>query len=315
MENAVTTTITVTLDKAWTEPVSVDYTVDDSRDQNGTVTFAPGSTLETFTVSISDDSLPELAQEIPMSLSTPVNATLGALADATLVIVDDETAPTIQFSASSYSAYENDGSATITVTLNVAADYPVRVTYHIKGNPGISDVLTFNPGQTAKTFEVLLTDDNVAEPDAIVPLSLSSPINATLGSPSSATLTIVDDDNLLTVQFGAGAYTVTESVGKILIPVYLSVESKLSVLVSYSVGGSIGLSGKLTFLPGELEHVITINIPNDDLWEEDEVIPLTLSSPTNAILGTPAEATLLVLNDDPYIYYFYFPVIRHYIHP
>ncbi|MFM6140039.1 MAG: S8 family serine peptidase, partial [Sphaerospermopsis kisseleviana] len=53
-------------------------------------------------------------------------------------------------------------------------------------------------------------------------------------------------------------------------------------------------SGTLTFAPGVTSQVINIPILNDDLNEADETFTLTLSSPTNANLGTTTTATTTI---------------------
>src|SRR5207247_1056274 len=56
--------------------------------------------------------------------------------------------------------------------------------------------ITFNPGETFKTFRIFLVNDNFVEGDEIIDLALSNP-NGTgvgLGSPNTATVTILDND-------------------------------------------------------------------------------------------------------------------------
>jgi glucose/arabinose dehydrogenase len=57
-----------------------------------------------------------------------------------------------------------------------------------------SDTLTFNPGETQKTFTVPIIDDGYTEPDESLQLELFNPSGATLGAQSTATLTISDND-------------------------------------------------------------------------------------------------------------------------
>ncbi len=113
-------------------------------------------------------------------------------------------ASNVQFSASSYSAGEGDGFATIAVTRTgdtsgtVSVDYATsdvgaqqRTDYTIGAG-----TLTFAPGDISKTFSVLIVDDLYVEGSEVLNLTLSNPTGgAQLNSPSVATLTIIDNDS------------------------------------------------------------------------------------------------------------------------
>jgi len=109
-----------------------------------------------------------------------------------------------QFSASSYQASEADGSVVITVVRSGGSDGSVSVDYSTSGGtasnrsnytPAVG-TLHFFPGETSKSFKVLITDDQMANGDKTVNLVLSNPAGGvTLGSQSTATLTIKENDS------------------------------------------------------------------------------------------------------------------------
>ena len=110
--------------------------------------------------------------------------------------------PTVQFSAGSFSVGESAGTATISVTLSAPSGKSVSVSYATSDGSAsagadyspASGSLTFNPGQTARSFSVTILPDALDEPDETLNLALSGPTNAGLGTPTAAILTITDDD-------------------------------------------------------------------------------------------------------------------------
>jgi len=110
--------------------------------------------------------------------------------------------PTVAFSAAAYSVGEGGGSAPITVNLSAASTQTVTVHYATSDGTATAGsdytaangTLTFSPGNTSKTFSVSILEDALVEGNETVNLSLTNPSNATLGTPSTAVLTIVDND-------------------------------------------------------------------------------------------------------------------------
>jgi hypothetical protein len=130
------------------------------------------------------------------SVSVLGTATSGA------VSISAPAAPTVAFSAATYSASEGAGSAVITAHLSATSTDTVTVLYSTSAGtatPGsdyttTSGTLSFSPGQTSKTFSVPILEDTSDEANETVNLALTSPSHATLGTPSTAVLTIVDND-------------------------------------------------------------------------------------------------------------------------
>jgi uncharacterized protein YcfL len=327
-----TATITVTLSAPSGQSVQVNYTTSDGTAEAGldytsvsdTLTFAPLAVTETFTVPILQDSLNEPSETVTLTLSAPANAALGSPNPGTLTILDDDSLPTVQFSEASYSVNEGDGTATITVTLSAESGLPVEVDYATSDDTAtqgsdytaVSDTLTFNPGDTLQSFSVPIIDDSIDELIEAVSLTLTNPVNASLGSPSTSTLSIVDNDGVPTVQFGAANFSINEGDGNAMIEVTLSNPSSDPVTVAYISSDGTAVAGldytavndTLTFSPGHVSETFAVPILQDDLYESDETVNLALSSPVNAGLGAPVEA-VLTIKDDGDSFVVYLPMI------
>jgi hypothetical protein len=113
------------------------------------------------------------------------------------------TTPVINFSAAQYTVAENAGKATITVIRSGILSVPVTVNFATANGTATagsdytaaSGTLSFAANELQKTFDVPITDDTAAESNETVSLTLSNATGtAVLGSPSSATLTIQDND-------------------------------------------------------------------------------------------------------------------------
>jgi len=322
-----TATITVKLSSPSATAVTVDYatsdgtatTGEDYTAASGTLSFAAGETTKTFAIPITDNTLNENNETVNLTLSNPTGgAALGEPSQTTLTINDDDAMPTVQFNAATYTAGENAGKATITVQLSAASGRPVEVSYISSDGTatdgsdyaGVDDNLTIPAGETSATFDIILLNDNLAEPAETVNLSLNTPSGATLGNPATAVLTILDDDSGTkpTVQFSSAAYSVNEGAGTATVTVTLSAPSASVVSVSYATvtGGTAtdgsdysGSTGTLSFAVGQLSKTFTVPIKQDTTVEGNETVNLALTSPSaSATLGTPATAVLTIVDDD-----------------
>jgi len=114
----------------------------------------------------------------------------------------------LQLSSATYSIAENGGSATITVTRTGGSFGEVSIAYTTADGTATtadndyaisSGTLNFIDGEVSKTFNVSVNNDATVEPNETVNLTLSSPTGgATLGTQSTAVLTITNDDIVLT---------------------------------------------------------------------------------------------------------------------
>lgn len=149
---------------------------------------------------------------------------------------------TVQFSAANYNVTEGTASCLVTVTLSASPMSQVTVNYSTSDGTAVapadytstSGQLTFAPFQTSASFSVPIVEDTIDEGSETVNLTLSSPSGASLGSQSTATITISDNDPTPTVQFSTDSYFVTENGGSATITVTLSAASGQTVTVWYA---------------------------------------------------------------------------------
>ncbi|MGO9269700.1 MAG: Calx-beta domain-containing protein [Terriglobia bacterium] len=220
--------ITIVRSNANTGVVSINYATATNANDNavagvdygptsGLLTFSNNVALQSFVVPIFNNRQVEGNRTFSVNL---FNATGGAQLlgppTATVTIIDDVTG--ISFSSSNYRVNENGGAATITVLRTNYVNSIVSVDYATTAGtaqPGINysnvtGTLTFNPGETVKTFSVPVVDDGVLNGDTTVHLSLANLVgNAVFVNPSAATLTVVETDGSLVVP--AGSALISES--------------------------------------------------------------------------------------------------------
>ncbi len=178
---------------------------------SGTLNWSTGDTTsKTFLVSITNDAVYEPNETFTVSLSNPTNgASLGSPSAATVTITNDDPVPpsgSLQLTASSYSIAESAGSITISLSRTGGSYGNVGVSY-ATGTTGTatfgsdytatSGALSWAHGETVnKTFPVTIVNDATFEADETFSVFLSSPTGgATLGAPSSAWVTITNDDS------------------------------------------------------------------------------------------------------------------------
>jgi YD repeat-containing protein len=128
------------------------------------------------------------------------DASLGGVRDAFLAIIGNPS-EAIQFSSSTNSVAETQGSVTILVTRSGEPVSGATVDYATSNGTAaapsdyqaVAGTLTFAPGQTTRSFVVPIVDDELSEEPESVNLTLSNS-SVSLGYPETSTLTIHDDD-------------------------------------------------------------------------------------------------------------------------
>jgi hypothetical protein len=202
-------TFTVTLSAASDQPVTVSYATSDGsatagsdyQATSGTVTFAPGETSKPVTVLVNGDRLAEYDEYFNVNLTGATGAVVNS-GTGYGTIFDDE--PRLRVNSVSM-AEGNKGTKvmTFTVTLSAAYDQAVTVRYATQdGTARVADndyvatsgTLTFAPGQTTKTFTVVIKGDKKKEADEYFYVLLSNSSSNALIDYAYGLGTILNDD-------------------------------------------------------------------------------------------------------------------------
>lgn len=316
---------TITISAQPTSNVVVNYATADNgsavagtdyQATSGTLTFTPtGSLSQTISVLINGDATGEGNETFLVNLSGLTGPAALEDSSATGTILNDDGATTPSLSVNDVTVSEAAGTASFTVTLSAASTSQVTVAF---GTGAVGDTaaagsdytatsgtLTFAAGVTTQTITVPITNDPNDENDETFTVTLSSPVNATIGDQTGVG-TITDNDNPPLISIGPNSKLEGNAgSSNLTLPVTLSTASGKTVTVVYTTtnGGAVApgdyttTTGTLTFAPGVTSQNATISIVGDTTFEPDESFTVTLSSPTNASLGT-SSALGTITNDD-----------------
>jgi hypothetical protein len=292
----------------------------------GTLNFAAGQASATIQVPVADDVLVEGSETFTVTLSNAAGgALLGSPAVATVTIADNDTAQpgTLRFTAASASVNVGEGAGTLLLTVERVSgtDGAVSVNYATANDTAVagsdytarSGTLDFAAGQATATVQLPIVEDTAVEGNEAFTLTLSNPTGgATLGTPLTATVTIVDDDAAPppqpgTLRFTSSAVSVGEAAGTLSVTVERVSGTDGAVSVTYATANGTATagtdytarSGTLNFAAGQATATIDAPIVDDTGDEPAETFTITLSAPAGgAALGSPAEVTVTINDND-----------------
>ncbi len=216
-EAAGTATFVVTLTGSTSSNVTVNYATSngtavapgDYSSTSGTLTFTPGgSTTQSVSVAIVDDTTTESSETFALNLSNASGAVISN-GQGVGTITDNDITPTLSIAMADANKAEGTGTAatpfTFTVTRTGSSAGTASVNWTVTGtgtaasaNDFASGVLpsgsvSFAAGETSKTITVNVAADSTKEKNEKFRVTLSSPANATIAV-ATADGTIVNDD-------------------------------------------------------------------------------------------------------------------------
>ena len=287
----------------------------DYESTSGTLTFGNGVESETITVPITNNTTINPDKVFSVELSgVGGGASIGTPDTVNVTILEDDIE--LLFNPAAYTVGETVGTASLTVTRIGDTDQEVSVAYETTGITAVpaedfdqtTGTVTFAVGETSKTIDIPIVDDNQQEEDEtfIVTLDSNSTTGgATLGATPVATVTIDSEDvaGLLSIQ----NTTVDEDEGTVTLTVSRTNGTDGVISVDYqTVDGTaiagedyLSESGTLTFAHEDTAKQITISIIHDLLGNEgNETFTVELDNATGgaAIIASQAVAEVTIVN-------------------
>ncbi len=241
-------------------------------------------------------------------------ATLSLLftPNTTLAQDDPPAQLTVSFGDSNYTAIENGADAQVMISLDQPADRAVSIPLNTSPATGPYSItfstVDFDIGEQHRTIAVTATNDDKDRSNQTVTLSFGArPSGVSVGSPSSARVTLWDDDlKELELSFGLGPFIARENGGAVTIPITLdsATDRDLRIPITNTpdsgeatAAGDYELSAnEVVFSAGQSRQTITVKANDDDDLTVDSVelgfgnLPFGVSVPAEG--RSTAEVTL-----------------------
>ncbi|XP_044013708.1 sodium/calcium exchanger 1 isoform X2 [Aphidius gifuensis] len=227
-----------------------------------------------------------------------VKAELQKSAEAESIDIDQINITKVYFDPGHYTVMENVGSFEIGIarsggdfnTTCTTVDYCTEDGSAEAGSDYISanGTLTFQPGETKKTIQLSVIDDELFEEDEHFYVKLSNVSKpAIIASPSMATVMILDDDHSGIFGFPERDVDLIESVGQYSLRVVRYSGARGRVLLPYkTVEGTakpskqyVHTENSLVFEDNQTEKSIMLEIIEEDSYEKDALFYVELGEP------------------------------------
>ncbi|MDW7707086.1 putative Ig domain-containing protein [Xanthomonas euvesicatoria] len=312
---------TVTLSQTNTSATTVNLTrsgtATSGTDYSGAVTsvVVPANTASaSFSVTPIADTAVETDETVIFSVANGTGYSTGSPSSATATIVNDDF-PSASIAVSPASVSENGATNLLyTVTLNQPSPTALSIGFGVSGTAtsgtdyaAVSSPLVIAAGQTTGTITINPTADSTVEPDETVVISLNTGSGYTVGSPNSATGTILNDDqpalsiNDVSVNEGnAGTTNATFTVSLSAPAGAGGVSFDIATADGTATAGVDYVASSLTgqTIPaGSSSATFTVLVTGDTLAEPNETFFVNLSNVTGASVSD-GQGLGTIVNDD-----------------
>ena len=279
-----------------------------------TLAFNAGDTSKTYSVATVADTVDEANGDVTVTVGTGTGYTVGTPSSAKVTVNDDDapaatikagTSPVTEGTAASFTVELSSAAPTGGLTIALTVADASGSDFVASANEG-SKTLAFNAGDTSKTYSVATVADTVDEANGAVKVTVGSGTGYTVGSPSSASVTVNDDD-APTATIKAGTSPVTEGTAASFTVELSSAAPTGGLTIALTVADASGSdfvassnegSKSLAFNAGDTSKTYTVATVADTVDEANGDVTVTVGSGTGYTVGTPSSAKVTVNDDD-----------------
>jgi len=299
------------------------------------LSFGGGDLSKVFNVAVMSsgfiytDPVEKTVNLVLSSLNGPSDggATFG-ISNAVLRLINPYYKGYLTFSAANYTNNESAGFITFVVNRTSGSQGALSVQYATANGTalngvdyvGATNTLSWNSGDVSpRPVTITLKNTYTVGPNNQFTVSLRNPTNNGVADPSlmvlpvditNATLTINNDSSPGTLQFSAPSYLVRENGGYATITVIRTGGAAGSVSVNFftsdgpntSNGANyIATNGVLMFATNQIAASFIVPILDDGVQDPDNFyFNVNLFNPTNAALGSPANAAVNIVDAESF---------------
>ena len=284
----------------------------------GSLIFTPGNWDTSQSVKVwsnPDNNVEDETGTITHSVS---GADYGSVSvsDVTVNVIDDDYA--VSFELASYIVTEG-GTTMIKVFLSDAPESAATIPLTTTDQGGATSTdysgvpanVTFNSGETEKSFTFSATADHVDDDGEGVKIGFGTLpegmfAGTTVRTIDETTVSITDDVLSVAVSFEQGPYTVAEG-STVTVKVKLSADPGRTVtipLTKTDQGGASsadysGVPANVTFNSGSTSTFFSFSATDDNVDDDGESVKLTFGTlPMGVTAGTNTEAVISIADDD-----------------
>ena len=285
------TTITVNLNNQNPDQIKLSTT---------TITFDQQTTTQIITVSVLDDTQPEIMETYPIDIILPTN-TPAVIITKTLSITVPANDPPILTITPKQLTLEEGQTTQLTITANPAIIENITITLsnNSRGKiTGIPSQITLQPGLASTVFNITATDDDIPDFNNVAVFIVLVAVEglAQIGATNTAIITIPANDTP-TLSIAPTKLTLIEGqTTQITITANPVINEDITITLDDKDQDQItGVPSQINLPAGQASTVFSITAMDDTVAENAEVITITLS---DFSVVSPSEELSMIRIDD-----------------